>query len=79
MMFNNKKGDLVGDVFTVILASVVFFALWPAMKALIDVAVAVNAGNDPVLDFMIGSIGFIIIFGLIKWIFNTVSGGGASE
>lgn len=73
---HSKKGDLLGDLFVVILTLIVFFALWPAMKALIDVAVAANAGNDPVVDFLLGSIGFVIIFAVLKWIFNTVGGGG---
>ena len=75
---NSKKGDLLADVFVVIITLIVFFALWPAVAALLDVAVAANAGSDPTLDFMIGSIGFIIIFAMIKWIFSSV-GGGRSE
>ena len=77
---NNKKGDLLGDVFIVIITLIVFFALWPAAKVLIDLAISVNAGNDPTTDFLLGTIGFVIIFGLIKWIFNTTgTGGGAAQ
>jgi len=72
---NNKKGDLLVNVFVVIITLIVFFALWPAVKALLDVAIAVNAGADPVLDFMMSIIGFVIIFGVIKWVFGTVGGG----
>jgi len=76
---HNKKADLFGNMFTVIITLIVFFALYPAVRALLDVAIAVNAGNDPTVDFMIGSVGFVMLFGVIKWIYLTVSGSGASE
>lgn len=69
----NKKGDLLGNMLVVFFTLIIFFALYPAMKVLIDLAVAVNAGSDPTLDFMLGSIGFVILLGIIKWIFNSVS------
>jgi len=75
MIFDNKKGDLLGNVFIVIITLVVFFSLWPAVQALLAVAISVNAGQDPAVDFMMGSIGFVIIFGLLKWVLGTVSGG----
>ena len=77
-LMKNKKGDLIGNMFIVVITLIIFFALWPAVKALLDVAIAANAGTNPTLDFMMGIIGFVIIFGVIKWVYNTV-GGGSSE
>ena len=74
-----KKGDLLANMFIVILTLIVFFALYPAVKVMLDLGVAVNAGTDPTLDFMLGSVGFVMLFGVLKWIWGTVSGGGASE
>ena len=74
----NKKGDLLGDMFTVILTLIVFFALYPAVKVLLDLAVSVNAGSDPTVDFLIGSVGFVMLFGLLKWIISSVGGGGSN-
>lgn len=70
-----KKGDLLGNVFVVFLTLIIFFALYPAVKTLLDLAISVNAGNDPTVDFLIGAVGFVMIFGMIKWIFNTTAGG----
>jgi len=78
-MFNNKKGDLFGNMFVVVITLIVFFALYPAVKTLLDLSIGVNAGLDPTADFLIGSVGFVMLFGVLKWIYSTVSGGGASE
>ena len=79
MIFNNKKGDLFGNMFLVIVTLIVFFALYPAVQSLLDIAISVNQGLDPTADFLIGSVGFVMLFGLLKWIYNSVAGEGASE
>ena len=78
-LIKSKKGDLLGNVFVVFITLFVFFALYPAVKSILDLAISVNAGTDPVADFLIGSVGFVMLFGMIKWIYNSVSGSGASE
>lgn len=70
-----KKGDLLSNVFVVIITLIIFFALYPAVKTLLDVAISVNAGNDPTLDFMVGLSMFVILFGMLKWILNTTVSG----
>lgn len=72
----SKKGDLFGNMFTVIVTLIVFFALYPAVKALLDLAIEVNAGSNPTADFLIGAVGFVMLFGMLKWIYNSVSGSG---
>jgi len=69
--------DLFGNMFTVIITLIVFFALYPAVMVLLNVSIDANAGLDPVTSFLIGSVGFVMLFGVIKWIYNTVSGSGA--
>jgi len=66
--------DLFGNMFIVIITLIVFFSLYPAVKVLLDMSIGVNAGVDPVADFMIGSTGFVMLFGMIKWIYNSISG-----
>lgn len=78
-LIKSKKGDLLGDLFMVIITMIVFFSLYPAVKTILDLAISVNAGGDPVVDFLIGSVGFVMLFGVLKWIYNSVSGGGTSE
>ena len=73
MIFNNNKGNVFANIFLVIITLIVFFALWPAVSAILSVAISVNEGNNATLDFLMNSIGFVIIIGLIVWIFNTVS------
>ena len=74
-MFNDKKANNpFANMFIVVITLIVFFALWPAVKVMLDLAISVNAGESAALDFLMGSVGFIIIFGLIKWIFNSVAG-----
>jgi len=75
---NSKKGDLFGDMFIVFITLIVFFALYPAVKTMLDLAISVNAGTDPTADFLIGAVGFVMLFGVLKWIYGTI-GGGASE
>lgn len=71
----NKKGDLLSNVFIVIITLIIFFALYPAVKALLDVAIAANAGSDPTADFLIGLSMFVVLFGLLKWVLNTTVNG----
>ena len=78
-LLKNKKGDLLGNVFMVIVTMIVFFSLYPAVRAILDLAISVNAGTDPVVDFLIGSVGFVMLFGVLKWVYNSVSGTGANE
>ena len=78
-IIKQKKGDLLGDIFLVILSLIIFFALYPAVKVMTDLAVSVNAGTDPTVDFLLQGVGFVMIFGMLKWIYNTVGNGSGGE
>lgn len=74
MIIKSKKGDLVGNILVVIISLIIFFALFPAMSALIDVATSSYTGGDATVTFLISSTTFFILLGLIKWIYNSVAG-----
>jgi len=77
MMLKNKKGDLIGNLFTVILGLIIFFALYPAMAALLSVGASVHQDTEG--SFLILAIPYVILFGVLVWAYRTVSGSGSSE
>ncbi len=77
MMLKNKKGDLIGNIFTVILGLIIFFALYPAMAALLSVGASVHEDTEGV--FLILAIPYVILIGVMVWVYRTISGSGSSE
>ncbi len=71
MIFQNKKANLFGAVMVVIITLIVFFSLFPAVDALLDVAVSTQ--TDSSIIFMIQSVTFIILLGVISWVYSSIS------
>jgi len=76
-MLKNKKGDLIGNLFTVILGLIIFFALYPAMAALLSVGATVQQDTEGV--FLILAIPYVILIGVLVCVYRTVAGSGSSE
>jgi len=74
-MIQNKKGDLLGNIILVMISLVVFFALFPAVNEILQAVVGGLTGLSDTVMFLINSVFFVMILGLLKWIYNSVSEG----
>jgi len=75
MMIKNKKGDLLGNILIVMVSLIVFFALFPAVNEIIQAVLGGLTGLSDTVMFLINSVFFVMIVGLLKWIYNSVAEG----
>jgi hypothetical protein len=73
MKIKNKKGDLLGNIIIVMISLIVFFALFPAVNEIIQAVLGGLTGLSDTVMFLINSVFFVMILGLLKWIYNSVS------
>jgi len=74
-MIKNKKGDLLGNILIVMVSLIVFFALFPAVNEIIQAVLGGLTGLSDTVMFLINSVFFVMIVGLLKWIYNSVAEG----
>ena len=72
-MIMNKKGNLLENVIIVMLTLAVFFAWYPAVNAIITEVLGEITGVSDTVSFLINSVWFVLIFGMLKWVYSSVS------
>lgn len=77
MKLDKKGQNLVANVFIVIFTLIIFFSLWGGVDALLDVSKTTvqNETNSTTLDFMMDAIPFVILLGVLIWVYNTTISG----
>ena len=63
-------GNLIGNVFIVILSLVIFFSTYPVVDAVLGAVIGDLSNTREVVIFMMEATGFVLLTGVLKWVYE---------